>query len=63
MDDNKRILAALELLHRYSQIDGDHHKAWVIDQVARCLLGENYDAWVEEYEEGGEYEWSVGIAP
>lgn len=63
MTDNQRILSALELLERYSQIDGEHHKAWVIDQVARCLLQENYDEWIEEYEEDGEYEWDHGVAP
>lgn len=30
---------ALRLVWAYGQIDGDHHKAWVLDQVARVLLG------------------------
>ncbi|MDP3768087.1 MAG: hypothetical protein Q8S13_08735 [Dehalococcoidia bacterium] len=30
---------ALLVIERYGQIDGDHHKAWVLDQVARVLLG------------------------
>ena len=30
---------ALEYLARYSYIDGAHHKTWVLDQVARILLG------------------------
>jgi hypothetical protein len=30
---------ALEHIERYGQIDGDHHKTWVIDQVARILMG------------------------
>jgi hypothetical protein len=30
---------ALQLIERYGQIDGAHHKQWVIDQVARVLLG------------------------
>ena len=30
---------ALVWLMRYGQIDGEHHKAWVIDQVARILHG------------------------
>lgn len=30
---------ALEFIERYGQIDGDHHKAWVLDQVARVLHG------------------------
>ena len=30
---------ALSFIERYGQIDGDHHRAWVLDQVARILLG------------------------
>lgn len=30
---------ALHFVERYGQIDGDHHKTWVIDQVARILKG------------------------
>ena len=28
---------ALYFISSYGQIDGDHHKAWVLDRVARCL--------------------------
>ncbi len=51
------------------QYDGDHHKAWVIDQILREVLGEEtYNAFVEGYEEVDEdgwavYTWDVGIAP
>ncbi len=30
---------AMYFIGRYGQIDGDHHKAWVLDQVARILKG------------------------
>ena len=30
---------AMMYIARYSAIDGDHHKTWVFDQVARILLG------------------------
>ena len=30
---------ALLMMEKYGQIDGAHHKAWVLDQVARCLKG------------------------
>lgn len=62
-----RINKALDTIFRYGQIDGDHHKAWVIDQVVRKLLGPNYDTFVYEYEHdvdtGEEYGWFEGIAP
>lgn len=30
---------AMLWIEKYGQIDGEHHKAWVLDQVARILLG------------------------
>jgi hypothetical protein len=30
---------ALEFAVRFGGIDGDHHKAWVIDQMVRALTG------------------------
>jgi hypothetical protein len=30
---------AMYFVGSYGQIDGDHHKAWVLDQVARILKG------------------------
>ena len=30
---------AMEFIGHYGQIDGDHHKSWVLDQVARILHG------------------------
>jgi len=38
MKDNELlILKAMEIALRYGQIDGAHHKAWVIDQMMRAL--------------------------
>ena len=34
----KAIEKALEYAYRYGQIDGAHHKQWVIDQMVRALL-------------------------
>ena len=49
------------------QIDGDHHKMWVIDQIVRTLTGPRYDEWIREYEKGEDgpdtYWWEEGIAP
>lgn len=60
---------ALEIAEGYSQIDGGHHKAWVIDQMVRKLLvtEEAYKKFIAEYCDGEDgtdtYEWDVGIAP
>ena len=65
--NDERIKKALELAWSYGQIDGAHHKMWVIDQMVRALLGEEkYQEFVEVYETpyGDEYwEWDTGIAP
>jgi len=61
-----RIKAALDTAFQYGQVDGAHHKAWVIDQMVRCLLGDDYEKFVEKYQEpfdGDYYEWDEGIAP
>lgn len=64
---DERISAALKIAHDYGQDDGDHHKAWVIDQVVRALTGDGYETWIRDYragEDGPEtYEWDEGIAP
>lgn len=59
----ERIRMAVTFAESYGQIDGSHHRVWVIDQMVRSLLENDYDAWVETYEEDGEYEWDTGIAP
>ena len=51
----------------YGQIDGDHHKTWVIDQIVRQLIGYKYDIFIKavKYGKDGQdtYEWRTGIAP
>lgn len=67
MEEN--IKKALSYAWRFGQIDGSHHKMWVIDQMVRTLCGseEEYERWVETYEtplgEYETYEWDIGIAP
>lgn len=66
--DAERVQLALELLAEHGQTDGDHHKAWVIDQTVRILTGDRYEHFIAEYrsEDGdGEpiYTWDEGIAP
>lgn len=67
---SNRIEDALDIAWSYSQIDGEHHKAWVIDQIVRALCGneDKYKKWIEAYEapiddEGDYYKWDCGIAP
>ena len=64
---NCRIEQALEIAFFYGQIDGDHHKRWVVDQMVRKLTGARYDDWVKDYQDGEDgpetYEWDTGIAP
>ena len=58
---------SVHLAFEYGNIDGGHHKMWVIDQMVKMLMGNKYDQFVKEYcnGEGGPntYEWGTGIAP
>jgi hypothetical protein len=68
-EENLKVKVALDLAYEYAQIDGAHHKAWVLDQMVRALHGDEnkYKKWVREFEDGEDgphtYEWDTGIAP
>lgn len=65
--DDSGVEAAIRTIEQYGGVDGDHHKSWVIDQIARALLGTQYRAWVTAMKAGEDgpetYEWYEGIAP
>ena len=65
--DKEKINNVLGLIFQYGQIDGEHHKTWVIDQIVRILTENDYDKWVQHYEydeeTGEDYTWDTGIAP
>jgi len=64
---DKRIEQALDVARRYGGIDGDHHKAWVIDQMVRALTGPDYVQFVSDSCDGEDgpdtYSWDEGIPP
>ena len=65
-DDN--IKNALNIAFSYAQIDGAHHKLWVIDQMVRNLLKtqEAYEEFRNRYsmvDGKKEYDWDMGTAP
>lgn len=64
---SEKIEKAMSFIEQYGQIDGDHHKTWVLDQVARALKGDKYEAWVVEMMDGEDgpdtYGYEEGIAP
>jgi hypothetical protein len=66
-NDADRITLATDLALEFGQIDGDHHKAWVIDQMLRALTGDRYEQVITEWCEGEDgpetYSWDEGIAP
>ena len=63
--EGQRIDSAMEIISRYGGTDEMHHARWVIDQVARALLGEEYGDWVKGMTTGvnADYTWEEGIAP
>ena len=64
-----RIKEALDIAYDFGSVDGAHHKQWVMDQMLRALLADDYCEWVAEYEKPIDedsddyYEWDTGIAP
>lgn len=70
-----RINDAVEMILWCGQIDGAHHKMWVLDQVLRTLLQDQYDDAIEDYDkiikdycgdledEDNYYDWDTGTAP
>lgn len=66
-NENARIPDAIALAFQYGGIDGDHHKAWVIDQMIRILAGDGYARLVAEANDGEDgpntYTWNEGIVP
>lgn len=59
---------AVDLILTYGQVDGAHHKMWLIDQVLRMLTKENYDEIIKNWclnqeEDECELEWDIGISP
>lgn len=66
-EDGPRIGRALALIVAHGGTDGEHHKTWVIDQVARILAGDGYADLVARARAGRDgpktYAWDVGIAP
>lgn len=71
--DTDKLSRICEILTEYSQIDGAHHKAWCLDQIARIVYDQDYEKFVYEYEhtspdgqsilEDKVYGWDPGIAP
>lgn len=59
-DETERLVF---FLMDYGGIDGEHHKQWALDQILRKLTGDRYTEIVTLYEQGGLFEWDVGIAP
>ena len=69
-----RIKKALNLIKNFGDVDGAHHKQWVLDQIVRALTGcsgkdlsDEYKNWVRDFMDGEEgpdtYYWDKGIAP
>jgi len=58
---------ALDLARRFGLSQDTENRAWLIDQMCRSLLGDEYKGWVAETNAGanglGTTAWEIGIAP
>ena len=69
-EQQQKINKAITLIIGHSQVEGGHHKLWVIDQVLRVLAGDEYEKVIFIHNMGrvcsDEEEvnmWNCGIAP
>ena len=73
VDFRDRINRACNIAFQYGQIEGGHHRLWVIDQMLRELLKDEYEQRIryyeyqdqmgDEWDEDDVYEWDTGISP
>ncbi len=56
--DYHRKSSIVALIMEYGYIGGAHHKQWLIDQILRIALKDEYEAFIKEFEC-----WDAGIAP
>jgi len=55
---------ALYMIEQYGQIQGDHHRKWVLDQVARILNGADVQVSIAQWRGGAcEYRVMIGSSP
>lgn len=60
-EGNDKVDWALYWVGSYGQIDGEHHKLWVLDQVARILNGTKVNVFLAKWDNGfEEYRHSLG---
>lgn len=52
---------AMLFIEMYRQIDGAHHKQWVLDQVARILMGSPIKLFLSRWDDGKE-EWRFEVS-
>jgi hypothetical protein len=66
MNEKEKNEEVLSLIKDYGGIDGGHHKQWLLDKIVQVITGDEYDEWVNVYEnEDGvyTYEWDRGCPP
>ena len=61
------LVEAMNLITDCGQIDGNHHKLYILDQIARKVMGNDYDEWVKRMKNGEDgpetYWYDEGVAP
>lgn len=57
-NDKTKLQAIVGMAAAYGDVQGSHHKQWLIDQMVRVALGEKYKNFIKSVED-----WDTGIAP
>jgi len=54
----------LDFITKWGEFDGGHHKQWVLDQLLRMILKEEYEEYISYFNRDDNYDaWDEGIAP
>lgn len=66
-EEMKKLKQIRELIEKYGEIDGAHHKQWVLTEIIKLLVPD-FDAWNVEMQAGEDgpetySPWDEGIAP
>jgi hypothetical protein len=56
-------MLVVQLIAEHGLLPDVEHKQWILDQVMRLMLGDEYQGWLELYEQGAGVPWPRGIEP
>jgi len=61
---DEKVGEVLHFIRKHGDIQGDHHKTWMLEEIMKILKGPNFlDCFIDWYERFEDKKWKRGIAP